>query len=101
VKVWYNRSEKGANMSVKASFFVDADVVEDIRALAKEAGKKQGQIIKEAIREYAETIEDYAIARRVDREIEAYERGDYDGQIATLEQMKARANARLKAETAA
>jgi predicted DNA-binding protein len=63
-------------MATRASFILEDEILENIRKLAKEAGKKQSQIIKEAIREYAETIEDYAIARRVDREIEAYERGE-------------------------
>jgi predicted DNA-binding protein len=71
------------------------DLIEQIATLARDLGKKQSQIIKEAIEAYAETIEDYAIAKRLDRDVEALERGEL--KTVSLEEMIRDANARLAA----
>ncbi|MDR2151919.1 MAG: ribbon-helix-helix protein, CopG family [Helicobacteraceae bacterium] len=77
------------------TFSLAPDLIDRIATLANDLGKKQSQIIKEAIEEYAEMIEDYAIVKRLDRDAEALERGEL--KTVSLDEMIRDANARLAA----
>ncbi|MDR2638993.1 MAG: ribbon-helix-helix domain-containing protein [Helicobacteraceae bacterium] len=70
------------------TYSLTPDLIEQIAKLARELGKKQSQIIKEAIEEYADYIYDRANAARYDAIVDAADRGETKRW--TLDEVKAR-----------
>ncbi|MDR2639496.1 MAG: ribbon-helix-helix domain-containing protein [Helicobacteraceae bacterium] len=76
------------------TYSLTPDLIEQIATLARDLGKKQSQIIKEAIEEYADYIYDRANAARYDAIVDAYDCGET--RAYTLEEIEAANSVRLK-----
>jgi predicted DNA-binding protein len=57
------------------SYSLDTSVIDTIADIARDFGKKQSQIIKEAIEEYAELLYDRGIAPQIDKIIDEIDQG--------------------------
>jgi predicted DNA-binding protein len=67
----YYKSLKGAEMN--ASYSLEPSLVEEIKEMAQLLGKKQSQIVKEAIESYFDGLRDFAISSRIDPICDLYD----------------------------
>jgi predicted DNA-binding protein len=90
----YVNLNKGTKMTV--TYSLDRELKDCVRDLAKQMGKKQSQIIKEAIEGYIDTLLDLQDAQECDYIANLKRRGEREGY--TLAQSKQmRLNARAEA----